>query len=183
MTATGILLLLGFVALGTGIGLGMFPIIGLVGIVLVLAALVLLVAAGILAGYEQCDGGSSIPCKSLDCEISSTSRTVPGLTLFIVGLMGVVAATGQATATAYEHARYVQLSSAGSNISPPTTSSFWLSMLLWMPVASLLLALGIGLRRRWSLTKVGQVAALSLCVCPLAVAVFYGVAQFWPLDA
>lgn len=159
-TVAQFLLAFGLVSLVLGGGVLQFPIIGLLGIALLLAALIFLIAAGILIR------GTAI----------STLSATTGLVLFLIVAMTLCVTVAQASMLAYVFAKHAMIPDL-----PEPADSVW-PVVVGSLVAPLLLGLGLYLRTGWWLGRVMLWVWASLLVCPAAMLTFRALLLIWTLN-
>jgi len=133
-------------------GLCQFVMVGLIGMLLFPAALALFIAAGIKARSD---------------DISLQQKNM-GLVLYAAGMILLFAMAGYASSLVYELAM---------SMSNPT--HFVPALIKWKSTggfsvaAGVFMALGLWLRTGWPITRCVLWGLAALCVCPLAVMIFW----------
>lgn len=141
-----------------GAGLCQFVMIGLIGVGLFPIAFVLLLSAGALA---------------------QTAGNVPfwqrgaGLAVYLVGVLLLLAIAGYASSLAYNAVMSTTV----------TTTLDWGLLGLFSLAPTIVIALGLRYRTKWSWSRCAIWGAAAWCVLPMAVIVFWVLAPVLPLTA
>ena len=150
----------GLVAVALGFGLIQFVIIGLLGILLVGAALCLLLAGGALARSPGV----------------SRRRAAGGMAVFVVAVVSLLWVGAELTDLAYADAR-------GKQVGRGPVPASRLAVLGLIPVPGVPLAAALRLRAAWSWVRCATWGVAAAAAAPAAALVFLALADTLPLDA
>jgi len=133
-------------------GLCQFVIIGLIGMLLYPIALILFIAAGIISRSDDI----------------SFRRKNMGLVLYTAGMILLLGIAGYANSLVYE----LFMSMFNPTHFAPAPIK-WISAGGFSVAAAVFMALGLWLRTGWSITRCVFWGLAALCVCPMAVVIFW----------